>query len=109
MLPLLVAFSLFNLFVAAACLGHGARMLKAEERAVWRSRPLLIIALLLSWTYPVAALVGVYFGWAHYNSGLMDAVPIVLAPLGWIILLGIIFAIVDFAEDGRFDFGRGGP
>lgn len=107
MLPLLVGFTLFNLFVAAACLGHGVRMLKREERAVWRSKTLLVIAVVLSWTFPLAALAGAYFGWVHYQAGQMDAVPIVLLPIAWLILLGIIFAIVDFAEDGRFDFGRG--
>ncbi|MGE3250377.1 MAG: hypothetical protein AB7J28_11865 [Hyphomonadaceae bacterium] len=109
MLPLLLGFTAFNLCVAAACLGHGARMLKREERAVWRSKALLVIAVFLSWTFPLAALAASYFGWAHYNAGQMDAVPIVLLPIGWLLLLGVIFAIVDFAEDGRLDFGRGAP
>ena len=31
----------------------------------------------------------------------------VLVPIAWLIAMGIVFAIVDFAEDGVFDFGRG--
>lgn len=107
MLALLIAFTLFNACVAAACLGQGARLLKREERAEWRSRALLVIAVFLSWTFPLVAGAGVYFAWTHYSQGQMDTVPIILAPIAWLILLGIIFAVVDFAEDGRFDFGRG--
>jgi hypothetical protein len=27
-------------------------------------------------------------------------VPIILAPIAWLMVLGLVFAIVDFAEDG---------
>lgn len=107
MLALLIAFTLFNACAAMVCAGHGVRLLRAEERARWTSRTLLFIAALLSWTFPIAAIAGVALGWAHYSAGQEDAVVIVLAPIGWLILLGIIFAIIDFAEDGVFDFGRG--
>jgi hypothetical protein len=30
-----------------------------------------------------------------------------LAPIVWLLAMGAVFAAVDFAEDGVFDFGRG--
>jgi hypothetical protein len=30
-----------------------------------------------------------------------------MAPLAWLVAMGIVFAVIDVAEDGRFDFGRG--
>jgi hypothetical protein len=106
MLALLYAFTLFNLFAAAGCLGHGVRLLQAEERAEWGSKRLLGIAVFLFWTFPLAALGATVIGWSHFHGGRPDGALFVLAPLGWLILLGIVFAIVDVAEDGRLDFGR---
>ncbi|NWG53604.1 MAG: hypothetical protein HXY28_07790 [Hydrogenophilaceae bacterium] len=107
MLTLLVAFSLFNLCAGAACVGLGVRLFRREARAAWASRRLLFVAALLCLTFPPAAAAGVFIAWSHYLSGALDAVAIVLAPIGWLVLLGVIFAIIDFAEDGVFDFGRG--
>jgi hypothetical protein len=107
MLALLYAFSFFNLFAAAGCLGHGVRLLSSEERAEWRSKRLLAIAAFLFWTFPLAALGASVLAWQRYHAGQPDGALIVLAPLGWLILLGIVFAVVNVAEDGRFDFGRG--
>jgi len=100
MLVLLWAFTAFNIVVAIASLGQAARLMTREERAHWRSKTLLTFAALLSWSFPIAAVAGVWFGWSHYNAGQLDAVPIVLAPIAWLIAMGVLFAVVDFVEDG---------
>jgi hypothetical protein len=97
---LLIAFSLFNLFAGAGALGHGVRLLTKEEQAAWRSKILLLLAALLSWTFPLSGLVCTVLAWQHYNAGLHDAVPLVLLPLAWLLLLGIVFVAVDYADDG---------
>lgn len=107
MLALLIAFTLFNACAGAVCVGLGVRLFRKDVRAAWASRRLLFVAALLSWTFPPAAATGVVLAWSHYLAGAMDAVAIVLAPIGWLVLLGVIFAIIDFGEDGVFDFGRG--
>ncbi|MBI1188832.1 MAG: hypothetical protein GC206_16115 [Alphaproteobacteria bacterium] len=107
MLTLLIAFTLFNACAAAVCVGLGVRLFRKDVRAAWASRRLLFIAAFLAWTFPPAAIAGAAIAWSHYLAGAMDAVAIVLAPIGWLVLLGVIFAIIDFAEDGVFDFGRG--
>jgi len=100
MLVLLWAFTAFNLVVAVASLGQGVRLMTRDERAHWRSKTLLTLAAILAWTFPIAAIAGVWLGWSHYHAGQHDAVPLVLAPLAWLIAMGIVFAIVDFVEDG---------
>lgn len=100
MYALLIAFSLFNVFAAAGALGHAARLLSAEERAAWRSKTLLFIAALLSWTFPLAAGVCTAVAWNHYFAGQDDFIVIVLAPLAWLVLLGVVFVAVDYADDG---------
>lgn len=100
MVILLWAFSAFNLVAAVAALGHGLRLLGSEEQAAWRSRLLLWLAVVLSWTLPIAAVGATIVGWQHHLAGQADAVPIVLIPLMWLVLLGVVFAVVDFAEDG---------
>jgi hypothetical protein len=97
---LLWAFSAFNLVAAVASLGHGLRLIGSEEQAAWRSRVLLWMAVVLSWTLPLAAGVATVIAWQHHLAGQADAVPIVLIPLMWLVLMGTVFAIVDFAEDG---------
>jgi hypothetical protein len=100
MLVLLWAFTGFNLVFAVLSLGQAARLVTREERAHWRSKTLLTLAAILAWTFPIAALAGVALGWSHYSAGKLDAVQIVLAPLGWLMAMGIVFALVDFLEDG---------
>jgi hypothetical protein len=97
---LLIAFSLFNLFAAAGALGHGVRLLTARERAAWTGRGPLVVAAILSWTFPIAALGATALAWNHYWAGQMDAVALILAPLAWLLLLGVVFVAVDFADDG---------
>lgn len=100
MLVLLWVFSAFNLVVAAASLGTAVRLMTAHERRHWRSKTLLTLAAILAWSFPAAAFAGVATAWQHFNAGQTDAIPIILAPLAWLMLMGLIFAIVDFAEDG---------
>jgi hypothetical protein len=100
MLVILAIFTLFHLVVSTACLGMGVRLFTEEERAHWRSIPALRVAQVLCWSYPVVALAGALFGWRAYAAGAHTAAPILLAPILWLVLMGLVFAIVDFAEDG---------
>lgn len=100
MIVLLTAFTLFNLIAAAASLGGAARLLTAEERAHWRSKRLLLIAALLAWSFPLAALGGTALAWRHYQAGQHDSLPLILGPLLWLIVMGAVFAVVDFLDDG---------
>lgn len=109
MLTLLIAFSLFNLFAGLGSLGHGVRLLAKEEQAAWRSKTLLFIAAVLSWSFPPAAAGFTWVAWSHYQAGAHDAVPLVLAPLAWLVLLGAVFVAVDFADDGIIGNARRKP
>jgi hypothetical protein len=100
MTVLLIAFSLFNLFAAAGALGHAVRLLSKEEQDAWRSKTLLFLAALLSWTFPLAAFACTGLAWNHYFASAHDTIPIILAPLAWLLLLGIVFVAVDYADDG---------
>lgn len=100
MLVLLWAFSAFNVVAAAASLGTAVRLMTGPERARWRSKRLLTLAAILAWTFPAAAFAGVATAWSHFNAGQADAIPIILAPIAWLMAMGLVFAIVDFAEDG---------
>lgn len=106
MIVLLWAFTLFDAVVAVASIGQGLNLLRAEERAHWRSKTLLALAVMLAWTFPLAAVGGVALGWMHFEAGRLDSVPIVLAPIGWLLLMGVVFALVDFLEDGILGNGR---
>ncbi|MGE3303378.1 MAG: hypothetical protein AB7M12_09720 [Hyphomonadaceae bacterium] len=103
----LSAFTLFNLFAGLAACAVGARLLTGEERARWASRRLYAIALALCWGVGFTALTGTAAAWLLVEHGWDQGAPLVLAPIAWLLLTGVIFAIVDFAEDGVFDFGRG--
>jgi len=100
MLVILAIFTLFHLVVSTACLGLGVRLFTEEERAHWRSVAALRTAQVLCCTYPLAALAGALFAWRAYSAGAHYAAPIMLAPILWLLLMGLVFAIVDFAEDG---------
>jgi hypothetical protein len=56
-----------------------------------------------------AALGATIMAWAHFHAGRADGALWVLSPLAWLIFLGVVFAVVDVAEDGRLDFGRAPP
>lgn len=100
MLVLLCAFTLFHLCVGAASLGLAVRLLTPEERAQWRSQAALLAAELMCWIYPVAAFASSKVAWSAYNDGLTHAFPLILTPIAWLVVMGLVFAIVDFAEDG---------
>ena len=100
MLVLVWAFTLFNLAAALASLGQAMRLLRKTERAHWRSRTLHGLAVAIAWSFPIAALAGVTLGWLHFQQGARDAIPLLLAPIVWLFVMGIVFAVADFAEDG---------
>jgi hypothetical protein len=97
---ILWAFTLFHLAVGLASLGLALRLLTPDERAHWRSRSALLVAEFLCWIYPIAAFVAVKSAWAAYASGHHHAIPMLLSPILWLVLMGLVFAVVDFAEDG---------
>lgn len=100
MIVILWAFTLFHIVVGAACLLLAVRMLTPGERAFWRSPIALLIAEFLCWIYPIAAVVAAKSAWAAHATGHHHAIPMLLAPILWLVIMGAIFAIADFAEDG---------
>jgi hypothetical protein len=100
MTVILWAFSLFHLFVSMACLAVAVRLLTPEERALWRSPLALLAAELMCWIYPIAAFIGVRAAWDAFEAAQLHAIPMILAPILWLVLMGIVYAIVDFADDG---------
>lgn len=98
MIVILTALTLFHLVVGTASLGLAARLLTPEERACWRSHAARYVALALCAVYPVLAFVCASLAWRSVDSALV--VPVMLAPILWLIVMGLLFAIVDFAEDG---------
>lgn len=97
---ILWAFTLFHLVVGFASLGLALRMLTPQERAHWRSPVALLVAELLCWIYPIAAFVSAKSAWSAYEAAHPFALAMLLAPILWLVLMGIVFAVVDFAEDG---------
>lgn len=97
---ILWAFTLFHLAAGAASLAMAVRLLTPDERAHWRSQAALLVAEFLCWIYPIAAFVAVKSAWAAQGAGRHDALPLMLTPILWLLLMGLLFAIVDFAEDG---------
>lgn len=100
MIVILVAFTLFHVVVGLASLSTAVRLLTPAERALWRSRSALLVAELLCWVYPVAAFVASKSAWDAYHAGQHHALPLLFVPILWLLLMGLVFAIVDFAEDG---------
>jgi hypothetical protein len=100
MIVILWAFTLFHLAVGLASLGMAVGLLTPAERAHWRSPLALLVAEFLCWIYPIFAFVAVKSAWAAYATGHHHAVPMLLSPILWLVLMGALFAIVDFVEDG---------
>ena len=100
MIVILTAFTLFHLCVGAASLGLAVRLLTPEERGLWRSPAALLVAELLCWIYPVTAFASSKVAWTAYNEGVPHAFPMILTPIVWLVVMGLVFAAVDFAEDG---------
>jgi hypothetical protein len=108
MIVVLWAFTLFHLFTGLASLGLALRLWTPRERAHWRSSLALLAAEFLCWIYPIVALASAKSAWAAYAAGHHLAMPILLAPIGWLLFMGAIFALVDFAEDGILGNARVG-
>lgn len=100
MTVILWAFTLFHAVVGLASISTAVRLLTPQERALWRSRSALLVAEFLCWIYPVAAFVSVKAAWDAYHAGQPHALPLLFIPILWLLLMGLLFAIVDFAEDG---------
>jgi hypothetical protein len=100
MTVILWAFTLFHVAVGLASLTAAIRLLTPQERAHWRSTVALLVAELLCWIYPIAAFVSVKSAWAANAAAHPFALVMLLAPILWLVLMGVMFAIVDFAEDG---------
>ena len=100
MIVILWAFTLFHFVVGAASLGLAVRLLTREERARWRSPLALLTAELLCWIYPIVAFIGASAAWRAYGEGHHLAMPMLIAPIAWLVFMGLVFAIVDFVEDG---------
>jgi len=100
MTVVLWAFTAFHFFTGFASLALALRLLTPRERVLWRSPVALLVAEFLCWIYPIAAFVGAKAAWDAYNAAHHLAVPMLIAPILWLIFMGLLFAIVDFAEDG---------
>lgn len=100
MVVLVAAFTLFHLFTATASLALAVRLLTSEERARWNSKRGLALAQTICWIFPAVAFVSCHFAWEAIRGGALHALPLILAPLLWLIAMGAIYAVVDFAEDG---------
>jgi hypothetical protein len=97
---ILTAMTLFHLAAGLGGIGVGLRLLNGDERKYWRSKNALLVAEVLCWVYPVLAFVCASWAWRAYEAGNGLALPVMFAPVLWLLLMGLIFAIVDFAEDG---------
>ncbi len=100
MLVILWAFTLFHVAVGLACLMAAVRLLTPQERQLWRSPLALLTAEMLCWIYPIAAFTGVKSAWAAFQAGHHHAIPLLLSPILWLVLMGFIYAIVDWLDDG---------
>ena len=100
MIVLLWALTLFNAAAAFGGLGLALRLLTKEERAHWRSRTLLRIADVFAWVLPAAALATTALAWLTLRGGHPAGALLAFFPIAWLVLMGVVFAVVDFAEDG---------
>jgi hypothetical protein len=107
MLVFLTIFSLFNLCVGGMSAGLAVRLGKPDVRARWASKRLYAIAGVMTGTLPLVAIVGTAVAWALVARGWEPGGLYVLAPIVFLIVMGVVFAIVDISEDGVLDFGRG--
>jgi hypothetical protein len=104
----LAAFTAFNFFLAYAAVRRAGKLMTADGRAWWQSKRLYAIACFAAWTLPVICALATAVAWVLHRQGIEHwAGPAILAPVGWLLMMGIFFAIVDVSEDGVMDFGRG--
>ena len=107
MLVFLFAFSAFNVILGYAALRRAQKLAAPEGRAWWASKRLYRIAIFAAWTLPFVCVAATGAAWALNDAAAHWAAPAILAPVGWLLLMGVFFAVVDFAEDGVLDFGHG--
>jgi hypothetical protein len=98
---LLSALSVFHLVVTAGALALGVRMSTPEGKAAWRSALLHRVALAIAWSYPLVALLCVPMAWRTAAGADPHFAPLwAIAPLIWLVLEGLAFALIDLMEDG---------
>lgn len=107
MIVLLSALTLFNVVAGIGSFALALRLVRSDERKLWRSRTLLRIADALAWVFPIAAVAGTVLAWTDYRAGNSAAALLAFIPLAWLLFMGLVFAIVDFAEDGVLGNARG--
>lgn len=100
MVVILTAFTLFHLAAGVASLGLAVRLLTPQERAHWRSGRARLAAEVLCWVYPLLGFAGASAAWRAHQTGEQHALPLMLAPILWLVVMGAVFAVVDFVEDG---------
>ncbi len=101
----LTVFTLFNLCAVAAAWNGIMNVDVMYGVKGWASKRLYTISIVACWGLLLTGLWASAAGWAFAPEG----APLVLLPVCWLMLCGIVFAVVDFIEDGVFDFGRGAP
>ena len=107
MIVFLLAFSAFNVILGFAALRRAMKLVAPEGRARWASKRLYAIAVFAGWSLPIVCVLATGVAWALNDDAQHWAAPTVLAPVGWLLLMGTFFAVVDFTEDGVLDFGHG--
>jgi hypothetical protein len=108
MIVFLAAFTVFNAFLGLVAVRRAGKLTTAEGRAWWQSQRLYAIACFAAWSLPVICVLATVGAWLlHGDSAGHWAAPTILAPVGWLLAMGAFFAVVDVAEDGVMDFGRG--
>jgi hypothetical protein len=105
----LLAFTVFNVCLAAVAWRRALRLATPDGRAWWASARLHAIASFAAWTLPLICAGATGLAWTLDGDARHWSGPVILAPIGWLLAMGLFFAIVDVAEDGVLDFGRGPP
>lgn len=105
----LIAFTIFNAVAGMGGLLRALALFMPQEQERWKSRRLYQLAVFIALSLPIFALLFTAQAWASWSVQDHRAGGWILGPLAWLVAMGIVFAIVDFTEDGRLDFGRGAP
>lgn len=107
MIIFLAAFSVFNVLLGYAALRRAERLMSREERAAWVSPRLHAIAAFGAWSLPVICVAATGAAWSMEAGDSHWAPLVIVTPVAWLLAMGVFFAIVDVAEDGVSDLGRG--